>query len=50
MVVTISIILYTRNQATNLFQVMIGIFLTSNGVGTRPLNALHLMGLCVSPS
>jgi hypothetical protein len=49
-VVVISILLYTRNHGTNAFQLVMGVFFSSNGVGTRPLEALHRMGLSVSAS
>ncbi|KAH9917475.1 uncharacterized protein B0H18DRAFT_883755, partial [Fomitopsis serialis] len=47
-VIIISMLLFARNRATNLFQVVIGIFLSSTGAGRRVINTFNHMGLSVS--
>ncbi|KAH9917480.1 uncharacterized protein B0H18DRAFT_958331 [Fomitopsis serialis] len=44
-VIIISMLLFARNRATNLFQVVIGIFLSSTGAGRRVINTFNHMGL-----
>ena len=43
-----SIILNTRNQKCNAFQVAIGVFLHSTHTPDRVINALHRAGICIS--
>lgn len=46
--VIISMLLFARNRATNVFQVVIGIFLSGTGASRRVMNTFNHMGLCVS--
>ncbi|EPT05736.1 hypothetical protein FOMPIDRAFT_48720 [Fomitopsis schrenkii] len=45
-VVIISMLLFARNRATNVFQVVIGIFLSGTGASRRVMNTFNHMGLC----
>ncbi|KAF8164700.1 hypothetical protein B0H34DRAFT_670727 [Crassisporium funariophilum] len=47
-VVIISILLFFRNRATNAFQVMMGVFLSSLGVSRRVIDTFNHMGLSVN--
>ncbi|KAF8995223.1 hypothetical protein BDQ17DRAFT_1430483 [Cyathus striatus] len=47
-VVIISICLFFRNRATNAFQLIIGLFLSSSGVSRRAIGIFNHMGLSVS--
>ncbi|EPS92433.1 hypothetical protein FOMPIDRAFT_1079389, partial [Fomitopsis schrenkii] len=47
-VVIISVLLFVRNRATNIFQIVVGIFLSSTGASRRVINTFNHMGLCVS--
>lgn len=49
-VVIISMLLYVRNRATNVFQVFMGIFLSSTGASRRVISTLNHMGLSISYS
>ncbi|TFY74351.1 hypothetical protein EWM64_g9660 [Hericium alpestre] len=46
--VIISMLLFGRNRATNLFQLVFGVFLSSSGAGRRVLDVCNHMGLSVS--
>lgn len=47
-VAIISILLFARNRATNAFQLVTGIWLTSAGAGKRVFDVLNHMGVSVS--
>ncbi|KAH6908480.1 hypothetical protein BKA70DRAFT_1103795, partial [Coprinopsis sp. MPI-PUGE-AT-0042] len=46
--VLISILLYSRNRATNIFPLIVGLFLASTGSSKRVMDTFHNMGLSVS--
>ncbi|KAG6835249.1 hypothetical protein H0H93_003482 [Arthromyces matolae] len=46
--VVISMLLFGRNRATNAFQLVIGVFLSSSGCGRRVIDTFNHMGLSVS--
>lgn len=47
-VVIISILLFFRNRATNAFQVMMGVFLSSSGASRRVIDTFNHMGISVN--
>jgi hypothetical protein len=47
-VVIISVLLFFRNRATNAFQVMMGVFLSSSGASRRIIDTFNHMGLSVN--
>ena len=46
--VIMSIILFTKNRATNAFQTIMGLFLGISGASKRVLSVCNHMGVCVS--
>ena len=48
LVVVISMLLFFRNRATNAFQLVVGVFLSSSGASRRIIETFNHMGLSVS--
>lgn len=48
LVVIISMLLFFRNRATNAFQLVVGMFLSSSGASRRIIDTFNQMGLSVS--
>lgn len=44
----ITMLLFVRNQATNVLPLIIGLFLKVNGTGSRAMTMLSNVGICVS--